>query len=228
MTPGPARRPTARRYRESRTVRLVDAAYPAPQVIRSASGPVEVRDLLLALEATDPDRLPVARAYEALPMEDRLHGEGTWDALTPFLYTSDGRFSRAGAGAYYAAAEEATAEAEWRFHAERRFVASGSDRTTIEARVLHSDLDLVVTDTRGTRAALPALYDATAGGSDATRAFAAALETPGLVYDSLRRAGADCVAVFLPRSVGVPVRDAGRLRFDWSRAGGWYRHPPGP
>ena len=212
-------------FRLDDSVRFVDTAYPAPAIVSSAKGPDQVRDLLRALEATDPDRLPAARTYAALPTLDRLSGPGTWDALTPFLYTSDDRFSSYERGAYYAAVDETTASAEWLFHAARRLANSGADRTTIEARVLFSNIDLIVTDARGVRDEYPALRDPAAGGTNATRRFAAELETPGLLYDSLRHEGGRCLAVFAPRYVGVPVREIGRIRFDWTRSDGWYRHP---
>ena len=82
-------------------------------------------------------------------------------------------------------------------------------------------IDIEAVDARSTADTHPELYDATPGGSDATRAFVDTPSAASVVYDSLRDAGGECLAVLRPDAVTGSIEEASTLRLAWSAADGW-------
>ena len=210
-----------RRIRWRPSIRLVSAEWPPIALFAELVSEDDLADVesLAAIWAIgDRGRLDQLDRLRRIPADERVTDA---DAMSPFLYPSAGRFSDERRGAYYAAADEPTALAESLHHFERRMRQSRAPSTDVDHRVLHCTIDVELADARGTRQSHPALHDTAAGGNDASRALAATLAAggvPGLVYDSLRRAGGHCVAIFTPRCLTLPVRDIGRLRYSWSAA----------
>lgn len=209
-------------------VRLVSAEYPPVRLIEDAADATELDVAMELLALTDPESIDAIANFRTLPHEDRLTGAGFSDAMTPFLFTSTGRFSEPSFGAWYAAESLDTAIAEVRFHRERALRVSGTVIARVEFRVLHADLDLSLVDARDTRDEHPELHEPDPECCEAARRFARELRASGqrgLAYDSVRRTGGSCVALFRPRDVPVPIRDRGTLIGQWSatsdRLEGW-------
>ena len=205
-------------------VRLVDAGWPPLVEIEAARTTAELDAAMALIGATDPARAEMARTWAALPDPDRRVGPGAGDAVSPYLFAAPGRFSAPGAGAFYAAESLETALAESLHHRARTFARSGAGVSHARLRHLEAAISIEATDVRGQRAALPELYDPADGGTPATRAFAAVAREAGscgIVYDSLRRRGGECVAVFAARDVGLPVRTVGIIERTWHPSTGW-------
>ena len=204
-------------------VRLLSDEYPPIDAIESARTPEDLAEVLELLQITGTVSAGTRAAFDALPEAQRRSGPGAWAILAPFLYPSTGRFSSVRRGAFYVARTAATATAEWCFHRERLLLERGLSRAVVGARELHVDVDVLANDARGAGHTHPELYDEAPGGNDATRALADTLPEASLVYDSLRDAGGECLAIFRPDTVTGSVVEAPALRLAWSVTDGWAR-----
>jgi RES domain len=181
-------------------------------------------DALMALRArTDPLLSARIQSALAIPPRDRVYGPGAGYVMAPFAYPSpDGtRFgppalTAESFGVYYTARDESTAIAEVKHH-RVAFLAA--------ARAPAQDLDFAVVkapvkgahfyDLRGKQREFPDVYSAT--DYSASQKLGAGLrrkDADGIAYDSVRREGGECVAVFRPRCVG-PAKAGRQLIFRW-------------
>ena len=181
-------------------------------------------DALLALRArTDPlvsDRIGPALQ---IPPEERVYGPGAGYVMAPFAYPSpDGtRFGppalRAPSfGVYYAARDEATAIAEVKHHRVAFLEAMRAAAQDLDFQVLNAPVrGAHFYDLRDRQREFTAVYSSTDYSS--SQKLGAALrekDADGIAYDSVRREGGECVAVFRPRCVG-PARPVKNLIFRW-------------
>ena len=140
-------------------------------------------------------------AIGLVPPRDRIAGPGTAVIMAAFTHLNpDGsRFSDGTCGVFYAARDLDTAIAETKYHRERFMSATGQGHMDLDMRVYLVDLDGDLHDLRGQSVSLPLVYhesDYTAG-----RHLARTLReagSNGIAYDSVRRTGGECVAVFRP------------------------------
>lgn len=212
------------RVRWHPSYRVVAAQYGPLEAIEVANDAQEARVALRLLATTGEQARRAARRFDALGEADRPVGPGAGDAIAPFLYGGESRFATSDGGAYYAAVDVETALAEIEFHRVRELLASGARRASIELRELQSDIDADLVDARGIGEDHPELTVDTPGGSAFTRGAADAWRAAGhegVVYDSVRRSGGLCAALFRPARVGLPVRDAARWRLSWTDRDGF-------
>ncbi len=181
-------------------------------------------DALLALRArTDPlvsDRIGPALQ---IPPEERVYGPGAGYVMAPFAYPSpDGtRFGPPALralsfGVYYAARDEATAIAEVKHHRIAFLEATRAAAQDFDFEVLNAPVrGAHFYDLRDRHREFKAVYSPTDYSS--SQKLGAALRekgADGIAYDSVRREGGECVAVFRPRCVG-PARPVKNLIFRW-------------
>lgn len=181
-------------------------------------------DALLALRArTDP--LVSERIQHALTIsaKDRVYGPGAGYIMAPFAYPSpDGtRFGPPALtadsfGVYYAARDEATAIAEVRHHRVAFLMAMRAPAQDLDFEVLKAPVKGAhFFDLRGRQRDYPDVYSPTDySASQRLGAKLRARDADGVAYDSVRREGGECVAVFRPRCVG-PARPVKQLIFRW-------------
>jgi RES domain-containing protein len=181
-------------------------------------------DALMALRSrTDP--LLNARIQPALAIspKDRVYGLGAGYVMAPFAYPSpDGtRFGRpaltAGSfGVYYAARDEGTAIAEVKHHRVAFLEATRAPAQDLDFEVLKAPVKGThFYDLRGRQREFPDVYSPT--NYSASQKLGVELrqkDGDGIVYDSVRREGGECVAVFRPRCVG-PAHPVKQLIFRW-------------
>lgn len=181
-------------------------------------------DALLALRArTDPLLNQRLQHALAIPPKERAYGPGSKYVMTPFVYPSPvaTRFrppalSADSFGVYYAARDETTAIAEVshhrvRFLEESRAPAQDLDFELVKAAVKGS----AFYDLRRRQRDFPDVYSPT--DYSASQRLGVELRgrgADGIVYDSVRREGGECVAVFRPRCVGA-ARAVNHLIFRW-------------
>lgn len=212
-------KPDTARLRWARSVRLVPAGREPLEPLEQVSDPDELEPVLAFRALTDPAARDLAGRLVRVPPEDRLHGEGSSDAMTPFLYFSPlgSRFSDGTFGVYYAARERETAIAETVFHQGRFLAATREASREIEMQSLIAAIDVMVHDRRGRSNDYPELVDPDPGHYPATAALARGLResgSNGIAYDSVRCEGGQCAALFRPRAVGAVRREA-RIRYVW-------------
>jgi hypothetical protein len=143
--------------------------------------------------------------------------------MAPFVYPSpDGtRFGPPALtvdsfGVYYAARDEATAIAEVKHHRVAFLEAMRAPAQDLDFEVLRASVKGThFFDLRGRQRDFPKVYSP----SDYSASQRLGIElrgkdADGIAYDSVRREGGECVAVFRPRCVG-PARPTKQLIFRW-------------
>jgi hypothetical protein len=174
------------------------------------------------------DPLLNARIQPALmiPPQDRVYGPGAGYVMAPFTYPSpDGtRFGppalRAESfGVYYAARDEATAIEEVKHHRVAFLEAMRAPAQDLDFEVLKAPIKGAhFYDLRDRKREFPDVYSPT--DYSASQKLGVRLrrkDADGIAYDSVRREGGECVAVFRPRCVG-PARPVKQLIIRWDGA----------
>jgi RES domain-containing protein len=130
--------------------------------------------------------------------EDRIYGYGTGLIMAAFAFPGRvSRFSDGSAGTYYAARDLETAIAETRYHEE--LALQGSGPCVTEKTAIHAELDGTLVDLRRGHASPRGVYDsADYAAGQAFGAVVRHLDGYGIVFDSVRQADRECVAVFRP------------------------------
>jgi hypothetical protein len=200
--------------------RLVASRFPPADLFERVAAPQDWA-ALQALESLTNQRLRDARGETPLvAAADRVTGPGASIIMAPFthLHPEGSRFADGQHGAFYAAESLATAIAETRHHRERFLRATREPPTEIDMRCYRVDIVARLHDLRGLRdsTGFTAVYDAQ--DYRASQALARELRargSHGVCYDSVRRAGGACVAVFRPRLV-TRLRQGVHLRYAWN------------
>ncbi len=158
-----------------------------------------------------------------IPAKDWVFGPGAGYVMAPFVYPSpDGtRFgppalTAESFGVYYAARDEATAIAEVRHHRLAFLEAMRAPPQDLDFDVLKAPVKGThFYDLRGRQREFTKVYSPT--DYSASQKLGVELrrkDADGIAYDSVRREGGECVAVFRPRCVG-PARPVKNLIFRW-------------
>lgn len=158
----------------------------------------EVDTLREIADLTNPHIQHEAGRFDLVRPQDRIFGRGSGLIMAAFAFPSGAsRFSEGTAGTYYAARELETAVAETRYHEEQTLRGSGPCVT--EKTVIHAELHATLVDVRQGRPCPPGLYDSEDYRvGQAFGGMVRQLDGHGLVYDSVRRKGGECAAIFRP------------------------------
>ena len=206
--------------------RLVPSRFPPIQLFERVASPEDL-EAVFAFESRTNDRLrEEAGEIHLVPHEDRISGPGTSPIMAAFTHRNPqgSRFSDGSFGVYYAAHALETAVWETAHHRARFLRATREAPMEIDMRCYLSNIDAELTDIRGQRKKRRELYDPASYA--ASQPFGAKLRAQGgggIVYDSVRHAGGECVAVFRPRLLKPAVQGA-HLCFVWDgeRIVRWY------
>lgn len=129
------------------------------------------------------------------------------------------RFSGPDRGAWYAAFELATAQAEVGFHKTVQLAEIGMPDESVTFDDYAADFSAGFHDLRGARGFRACLAPETYEASQALAADLLENGALGIVYPSVRREGGTCLACFRPALVGR-VRRMKRWRFTWRNGAG--------
>jgi hypothetical protein len=197
--------------------RIVASRMPTIHLFERVADPADW-DALYELESrTNPRLRNEAGDLSLVPVADRVSGPNASVVMAPFTHLSpqgtrftDGRF-----GAYYAAESVDTAIAETRFHRENFLRATSQPAIELEMRCYLADVACELHDLRGQRVSMPDVYDpASYVASQKLGRELRATGSNGVAFDSVRRSGGGCLAVFRPRLV-QNVRQSVHLRYAW-------------
>ena len=197
-TDGPARESAI----DWRAFRIVPSRFPPVDVWDRIAAPADF-DALAEIEGLTNPRIREALGVLAtVPRHRWVSGPGTTPVMAAFTHLNPegSRFSDGTYGVYYAAREIETAIRETVYHRERFLARTREPPQRIQMRCYATSIKRSFNDIRGGH---PALHDPNS--YVASQQFARELRTSnsnGVVYDSVRKAGGQCIAAFWPDCVG--------------------------
>jgi hypothetical protein len=208
---------TARPVRFAPCHRIVASRLPTIHLFERVADPADW-DALYALESmTNPRIRNEVGELKLVPVADRVSGPNATIVMAPFTHLSPQgtRFADGTFGAYYAAESIDTAIAETRYHGENFLRATREGPIELEKRCYVADVVCDLADIRTRRADMPDVYDplSYAASQKLGRRLRDA-GANGIAFESVRRAGGECVAIFRPRLV-QNVRQSVHLRYAW-------------
>lgn len=184
--------------------RVIPSRFPPVQLFERVAAPEDL-DAVFAIEALTNARIrEEVGELRLVPPEDRVVGSGAGYVMAAFTHVSPlgGRFTDGTYGAYYTARDLATAIDETVFHRERFLRATAEPPMELDMRVLRARLRAEMHDLRGLGERAPEVYHRE--DYSASQALGRRLRETrswGIVYDSVRREGGECAAVFRPRAL---------------------------
>ena len=208
--------------------RLIPSRFPPVSLFDAVAQPADL-DVVFAIEALGNPRIrDEIGELSLVPAEQRISGPGTGPIMAAFTHLNpDGsRFSDGSYGVYYAAHELETAVAEVSHHRALFLSRTREPAIEVDLRCYRVRVKSKLCELRGRHAgADAALYDP--AHYAASQAFGAARRAEGdagIVFDSVRRAGGQCVALFTPRATVPPARQAEHVTLRWTgeRMAEWY------
>ena len=190
------------RIRWAPSYRLVPSRFPPVGLFDRVARPEDL-EAVFAAEALTNDRLrDEAGDLRLVPAEERISGPGTTPIMAAFTHLNPegSRFSDGTYGVYYAAKEMATAIAEAAFHRARFLSRTAEPAGEIDMRSYHAEIRAELVDLRGYGRRKPDLMSPDSYA--ASQPFGRSRREEGangIVYDSVRREGGVCVAIFRPK-----------------------------
>ena len=196
------RKAPPRRAIDWRAHRIVPSRFPPVGPWERIADPADFEALAEVEALTNPRIREELGVLALTPPERRVSGPGTTPIMAAFTHLNpDGsRFSDGTYGVFYAAKELETSLRETVYHTARFLALTREPATRVEMRCYVTRIAARFHDLRG---AYPKLHDP--DDYTASQAFARELRrdgSDGIVYDSVRRRGGQCVAVFWPDRVG--------------------------
>ena len=140
--------------------------------------------------------------------------------MAPFTHLdpAGSRFADGTFGAFYAAVQLATSIAETCYHREVFLRATRQEPLELDMRSYLADVATHFHDIRGKRALMPDIYDPDSYVSSQVLGRKLKLNgSNGIVYDSVRHPGGECLAIYRPRLI-QNLRQGVHLRYVWDGA----------
>ena len=200
--------------------RVISSRFPPIHLFERVSSPEDWEALYWLESLTNPRLRDEVGEIELVPREDRVFGPGASVVMAAFTHLNpDGsRFADNTFGAFYAAASLDTSIAETRYHREVFLRATHEGPLELDMRTYLCDVNATFHDIRGQRDPMSDIYDPDS--YVASQKLARSLKragSNGVVYDSVRHAGGQCLAVYRPRLV-QNCRQGTHLRYVWDGA----------
>ena len=210
--------------------RLVPSRFPPISLFERVAEPADL-DVVFAIEALGNPRLRDETGELSLvPAEHRISGPGTGAIMAAFTHLNPegSRFSDGSYGVYYAANDLDTAVAEVGHHRTLFLSRTREPAIEIDLRCYRLRVKSTLCELRGLNtdhADHAALYDPDSYA--ASQVFGLARRVAGdagIAFDSVRRPGGECVALFTPRATVPPARQAEHVTLRWNgeRISEWY------
>lgn len=182
--------------------RIIPSRFPPIQLFERVTAPDDLEAIFAIESLTNPRLRDEVGNIRLVPPEDRVSGPGSSIIMAAFTHLNPegSRFTDGTYGVFYAANDLDTAIAETTYHRERFMRATSQGRMELDMRVYLVDLAAVLHDLRGRTAEYPLVYhndNYAAGQHLATTLLRDG--SNGIAYDSVRRPGGECVAVFRAR-----------------------------
>jgi hypothetical protein len=207
--------------------RLVPSRFPPVGLFDRVARPEDL-EIVMAAEGLTNERLrDEVGEIQLVPPEERVSGPGTTPIMAAFTHVNreGSRFADGTFGVYYAAKELETAIAEVAHHRGIFLARTREAPGEVDMRVYLADIRGDFLDVRGHGRRKPDIMNP----DDYTASMAFARKkreegANGIVYDSVRLPGGQCVGVFKPKLV-APCRQGPHICLVWDGTAitGWYR-----
>lgn len=206
--------PPLKRIRWNHAYRIVPSRFPPIGVFDRIAAPGDLEALYLIEAMTNPRLRNEIGDLHLVPPERRISGPGTTPVMAAFTHLNPegSRFSDGSWGVFYAAHSVATAVEETVYHRELFLAATAEPPCDIEMRCYRTSIQAKLHDVRGGWKAEHDPDNYAAGIALARRLRKEGSD--GIVYDSVRHQGGECVAVFYPDRV-APCVQAQHLMYRW-------------
>lgn len=195
------------------TYRLIASHFPPIQLFENLLDPDEL-GAAYALESMTNDRLrDEVGDISLIAHEDRVTGPGTTPIMAAFTHIHvESRFTKGHYGVYYAGLNLGTALAESKFSRARFLSATNEEPQILTMRCYVCTVDGELVDLRNN----PKVHDP----DDFAPAQAIAQQLRdqnemGILYNSVRHDGGECIAVLRPPLMQPPAIQAGHYQFHW-------------
>ena len=182
--------------------RIIPSRFPPINLFENVASPADL-DAVFIIEAITNDRIRDSVGDLSLvPPEDRVSGAGTTPIMAAFTHLNPegDRFTDGSYGVFYASKTIGTAIAETSYHRTRFMQATEEPAQELDMRAYAVDLKAELHDIRPRHKSTQDYYHPT--NYSASQALAKQLRdagSDGIVYQSVRDDGGECVAVFRPR-----------------------------
>ena len=198
----------------NKAYRIINSAFPPISVFEDTLDPADL-EIAFVLESLTNDRLrDQAGVLHRVRPEDRLCGEGSTPVMAAFTHIGRAsRFTDGSYGVYYCASSVEAAIAETCFHQEQFWRATQESSIEITMRTYINRVVQPMIDVRGD----PGLHHPSPASYGLSQAFARPLREDGvwgLLYNSVRLNGYECVAAFRPPALSLPVQGQ-HFRYVW-------------
>jgi hypothetical protein len=206
--------PPIRRLRWTQAWRIVPSRFPPVGLFDRIADPADM-DAVFAIESlTNPRLREEMGALAMVPPERRISGAGSTPVMAAFthLNPAGSRFSDGSWGVFYAAHSVTTAIEETVYHSEEFLRATAEPATELQMRCYRTSIKGQLHDVRGGWPQVHAADSYAAGNALARQLRAQG--SNGIVYDSVRHIGGQCVAAFYP-DVVAPCTQARHLSYRW-------------
>ena len=209
----------------AQTWRLVPSRFPPVSLFERVADPRDI-EVAMAIEMRVNPRVRQELGDVSLvPVAERVSGPGSTPVMAAFCHLNPegSRFSDGSWGVYYAARSIETAVAEVAHH-RAIFLARTNERPIeIDLRSYIGHLRAQLHDVR--EGAWSSIHDPDSYA--ASSAFARGLRAGGswgIAYRSVRHAGGECIALFRPKAVSLPVVQGAHLALHWNgvKIDAWY------
>ena len=203
-----------RRIRWSQAYRIVPSRFPPAGLFDRIADPADL-EAVFAIEAlTNPRLREEANTMRLVPPGRRISGPGSTPVMAAFTHLNPegSRFSDGTWGVFYAARTVITAVEETVYHRELFLAATTEPACDIEMRCYRTSVDCKLHDIRG---GWRNEHDPDNYGPSVRLARELRLAgSDGIVYDSARHQGGECLAAFYP-DVVAPCVQAQHLIYRW-------------
>jgi hypothetical protein len=197
--------------------RVISSRFPPIDLFERVASPEDWEALYWLESLTNPRLRDEVGEIELVPKEDRVFGPGASIIMAPFTHLNPegSRFADDTFGAFYAAASLDTSIAETRYHREVFLRATRQGPLELDMRTYLTDVAANFHDIRGKRDRMPDIYDPDSYVASQKLARTLRLAgSNGVVFDSVRHAGGQCLAIYRPRLI-QNCRQGTHLRYVW-------------
>lgn len=193
---------TALRHRSA--YHIIPSRYPAIGIFDDVADPADLDAVVALAAATNPRILEEIGDLHLVRDRDRIAGPGSTPIMAAFTHAKATRFGNGAFGIYYAAFDEETAISETAFHRGRFLREARLPNERLDMRVYALDVDGSYDDVCG-RPPSDALYDPDPAHYAAAQSYGLRVyqedRLDGIVFQSVRRQGGECVAAFRPKRI---------------------------